>query len=591
MKITLAIIIGSGLWAQTVDQIPTAGGAMTEEVRRQRINQNFSALDNRTTLLGYGQGANVLAYGAKGDGTTNDTSAIQAAIDAVSSTLGGTVIFPPSASCYKTGTLTVSSKAHLRLIGMGGILCLTGTGTGAPSGYIGIKLDGVTSDFTMDGLLIAGSGVAADNHAGVWVNAAATLSNIRYLRNTINGVVVGLAVSNASASSVDGFEVAGNRLSNIVGTASGQGYGIQAGTGGVDGHGSVHDNYISTGQRHDIYVSNGSDVSVVRNHSKSHRTGQSTPASPLPAIVVARSQNVLVAENIVEAAQDGCISVSPGTGGTQPARNVIVKANICTGSVGTFPALTIGSQTPATDDDTSDILVTENQFYQSITVPTIGIYSGKRITQANNNHVMLSASGTNYFVDVFGLGESGASATYTDSLKFVNNQYYATGGTISAVGIRTAAAGSAIGMQFSGNRGTLTGNHFWLESTLTDANVSLSDNPTTGMTSTLTTNYGPSTFGQLPSDYTGAVKANGPASGYTGFGFQAAGVGKGSIVWSSGTNAVTTYDSGGNTVMSVAVDGTGAVTIPAVKSTTGTRYVCADTAGKLVSSTTACSGT
>jgi hypothetical protein len=39
------------------------------------------------------------------------------------------------------------------------------------------------------------------------------------------------------------------------------------------------------------------------------------------------------------------------------------------------------------------------------------------------------------------------------------------------------------------------------------------------------------------------------------------------------------------------LDASGNLTVPAVKSTTGTRYVCADTTGKLVSSATACSGT
>ena len=42
---------------------------------------------------------------------------------------------------------------------------------------------------------------------------------------------------------------------------------------------------------------------------------------------------------------------------------------------------------------------------------------------------------------------------------------------------------------------------------------------------------------------------------------------------------------------SMLLDATGNLTMPALKSTTGTRYVCVDTAGKLISSTTACSGT
>ena len=42
---------------------------------------------------------------------------------------------------------------------------------------------------------------------------------------------------------------------------------------------------------------------------------------------------------------------------------------------------------------------------------------------------------------------------------------------------------------------------------------------------------------------------------------------------------------------SMLLDASGNLTVSTVKSTTGTRYVCADTTGKLVSSATACSGT
>lgn len=54
---------------------------------------------------------NVKGYGAAGDGTTSDTTTIQAAIDAANSAGGGVVFFPEGT--YITGTLTLYSKVHL----------------------------------------------------------------------------------------------------------------------------------------------------------------------------------------------------------------------------------------------------------------------------------------------------------------------------------------------------------------------------------------------------------------------------------------------------------------------------------------------
>ena len=59
---------------------------------------------------------NVKAYGAKGDGVTNDRAAIQAAIDAGA----GTIYFPKGSYLVNTG-LTIPSGCHLEF------------GTGAPA--------------------------------------------------------------------------------------------------------------------------------------------------------------------------------------------------------------------------------------------------------------------------------------------------------------------------------------------------------------------------------------------------------------------------------------------------------------------------
>jgi hypothetical protein len=107
----------------------------------QRVRQSPSAVFN------------VKSYGAKGDGTTNDTTAIQAALDAANSAGGGTVFCPPGR--YKVTTALVP-YSKVAIVGAG-----AGATIFAPSGGIhcfqrgggvGTELTDIRfADFAIDG--------------------------------------------------------------------------------------------------------------------------------------------------------------------------------------------------------------------------------------------------------------------------------------------------------------------------------------------------------------------------------------------------------------------------------------------------------
>ena len=84
-----------------------------------------------------GTSISVKDFGAVGDGVTDDTAAIQAAIDAVPS-IGGEVWFPAGAYLYST--LTVTQKHDITLTGAGGAILRKSSATG-----YGLNLVGTSS--------------------------------------------------------------------------------------------------------------------------------------------------------------------------------------------------------------------------------------------------------------------------------------------------------------------------------------------------------------------------------------------------------------------------------------------------------------
>jgi len=84
-----------------------------------------------TDIVTKGPLVDIRAYGAVGDGTTDDTVAIQAAIDA-----GGTVFIPATDNYYKTTTV-LKVPSDVKIIGTGEKSFIRNTATSAPAGWGG----------------------------------------------------------------------------------------------------------------------------------------------------------------------------------------------------------------------------------------------------------------------------------------------------------------------------------------------------------------------------------------------------------------------------------------------------------------------
>lgn len=82
-----------------ISQLPSATGPVPDSALIPIVD---GGVTKKATAAQFGESVSVKTYGAKGDGITDDTAAIQAAIDYVYSSGGGTVYFP-------TGTYLVTS--------------------------------------------------------------------------------------------------------------------------------------------------------------------------------------------------------------------------------------------------------------------------------------------------------------------------------------------------------------------------------------------------------------------------------------------------------------------------------------------------
>lgn len=135
------------------------------------FNTPLGALDEAITNAQSGV-YNVLEYGATGDGSTDDTAAIQAAINACAGT-GGEVYFPKGFYSINA-TLTISTKRGVRLSGVMQSYANPGSSLGATLIWDGSTSDDMlyifnSQDIRVDGLCFDGADTAGSR--GIFVDS------------------------------------------------------------------------------------------------------------------------------------------------------------------------------------------------------------------------------------------------------------------------------------------------------------------------------------------------------------------------------------------------------------------------------------
>lgn len=332
------------------------------------------------------QSISVEDFGAVGDGVAPDTTAIQNALNALTS--GQTLVFSKN---YKiTASLTITNKSRIRLTGKGRVFL-----SGAASGAYIFQLVGTIDDLEIDTMTLEGDNNASYTQVAIGCNSGQIVSNTRFHDLTIKNINVGLSHNaNLGGSWTNGWAY-NNYLENIKGTVPGSGYGIQAARA-YNLH--IYGNTINNASRHSIYVGKGQNLAcLIENNTILNHRSTVADGSPRCAIDIGRVSGVTVANNTFRDCYDGQIYLGADTGEGEDCGNNLIIGNKFGTPKNAVPCIWAGEQLVPTTVFLSKIDILDNTFEQDCSLTTaapIRILNGTQITVKNNRLRAYSVAST-----------------------------------------------------------------------------------------------------------------------------------------------------------------------------------------------------
>lgn len=160
------------------------------------------------SIIANGAGAkpfvNVKDEGAAGDGVTDDTATLQAALDAAGS---GTVVVFPAGNYLVTGTLYLRNKTRTTLLGMGGLITINRSSMNNQAGTL-LHVENCANS-TVEGLSFSDAAVAADANTPNRSAVALVTCNNTWVKGctVVRSSGPGVTVSGSSSAYVDACRV------------------------------------------------------------------------------------------------------------------------------------------------------------------------------------------------------------------------------------------------------------------------------------------------------------------------------------------------------------------------------------------------
>ena len=352
----------------------------------------------------------VRRYGAVGDGTADDTVALQSAFNSVGN---GDSVFIPFTHKVTGAGCNLTNKNNVKIFGPGTISIAS-----ANVDAVAILLVGTCDNVTIEGITFKGAGNAGATYFqyGIYSVSGQTLSNITVNTCKFIDLNAGASFNAASAGTYKKVKISNCSFLRMTGSIGGQGYGTHV-AGVFDA--LIHGNQYDDCGRHDIYIALGgsltagvdSGIIISNNVSRNHRL-TSHDATYRPAIYVARTWGVKIIGNRVIDYWDGAVGVSQDTAYPASTGDVEIIGNTFSGRKNVLASVLLGEQSNPTSYRIFRVDFKSNRFYVD---EAVGAVQSEILI---NNGTNINVTGNTFFLantpdGVIRLIELGAFAVST----------------------------------------------------------------------------------------------------------------------------------------------------------------------------------